>query len=112
MWKCFSILCLLCWMAPSVAHDETYYSLNPGVLQKTIERCPDIEPKDITCATLKKLALRVNALADELRLDPQGFGQKILVLEENMAKAVALDTAQQELRERLAIVKWLESPES
>ncbi len=114
------------WVAACAAHDERYYSLHPKVLQKAITQCPKAHPVDISCEQLKHLASRVNQLAYELRLNPQGYGKKILSLQEVIAKQEStLQEASNpsELRssiienknyleERLAIVKWLESPES
>jgi len=108
------------------AADAVYYHLNPNVLQKVIQKCPTQQPEGLSCRQLTKIALQVNKLAYELRLDPQGFGQKILSLQEalvNQQEAVqqkpnqselqvTLHHSQRELRERLAIVKWLESPEA
>jgi len=99
--------------------------LNPVALQRALEMCPAQSPKTVSCSELRAIALNVNELAFDLRTDPQGFGLKILSLQQTIAKqqrdlksdsaqSEALSTSlkqnQQELERRLAIVKWLESP--
>lgn len=104
-----------------VAHDEQYYRLHPRALQEAIKVCPQKQACGVSCARLKQVALDVNKLAYELRLSPQDYGKKILALQELMAKqpvaasgakASSQEDYKQELRARLAIVKWLESPAS
>lgn len=106
------------------AQDEAFYSLHPRELQKAIEQCPEQHPVGISCEQLRACALRVNALVSELQHDVQGFGQKILALQENLAKLQAelndssdqsavtssINENKTQLAEHLAIVKWLESP--
>ena len=108
----------------SAAHDEHFYSLHPSELQKVIEQCPDQHPAGVTCEQLSHCARRANVLVSELQYDTQGFGQKILVLQETLATLEAslkttpnqtqltssIEKNKTELTERLAIVKWLESP--
>ena len=114
------------WLAACAAHDERYYSLHPNALQKAISQCSKNQPTDISCDQLKTVAARVNELAYELRSSPQGYGKKILSLQEDISKQESslkgapnaselqssIDENQKNLAERLAIVKWLESPES
>ena len=114
------------WMAAVAAHNERYYSLHPIALQKAIKQCPEKHPATVSCEELNTVALRVNQLAYQLRSDPQGYGKKILALQETIAKQEAmlkndpnrpelrasLDEHKRDLRESLAVVKWLESPES
>jgi hypothetical protein len=88
------------------AHDVNYYRLHPDLVQKAMEGCPAKNPSDITCDEFKAAAIRINELSYQLRSDPQGYGKKILSLQEQLT----LDN-KQELQEYLAIVKWLESPE-
>jgi len=106
------------------AHDSTYYSTHLKELQKAIEFCPEKHPAGVSCEELNISAQRTNELVSELQYNPQGFGQKILTLQESLAKLTttlqtnpghpeALEAAEQhklQLSERLAIVKWLESP--
>lgn len=114
------------WVAACSAHDERYYSLHPNALQKAISQCPKSQPIEVSCEQLKMVASRVNELANELRSNPQGYGKKILSLQEVIAKqestlqkasdAPELQSSivenKKDLEERLAVVKWLESPES
>ncbi len=102
-------------------HDEHYYKGHPEALQEVIAKCPTNPPKLVSCDVLHKMALQVNDLVYELRLSPQGYGKKILALQEKIAKQESshqsdkrslLNKNKQELRERLAIVNWLESPAS
>ena len=50
--------------------------------------------------------IQINELSYQLRSDPQGYGKKILSLQEQLN----VDNTE-ELKYYLAIVKWLESPE-
>lgn len=107
------------------AHDAKYYQLNPKALQQAIKECPDKAPLDISCAELKTVAERVNALSYELQMNPQGFGRKILALQEELANqelkltqnpkqdilVKKIKETKKQLAQRLAIVRWLESPE-
>lgn len=75
---------------------------------------------------MNQLAKQMNELAYQLQYNPQGFGQQILLLQETIAQqeaALKLNQAmpetksslaknKQNLKQRLAVVKWLESPES
>ena len=113
-------------MATCNAHDEHYYNLHPNELQKAIVECSKNQSAQENCEQLKETASQVNKLAYQLRLDPQEFGKKILSLQEKIAKQEAslrdashppeleslLIKNKQHLKERLAIVKWLESPAS
>ena len=117
------IMASLC-LASCTAHNERYYRLNPKVLQLAIADCPDKKPADISCEQLKNIAAQVNELAYQLRLNPQGYGNDVLKLQETIAKQeLSLSKAsnqhepqsslmenKQQLEERLAVVKWLESP--
>jgi hypothetical protein len=108
------------------AHDELYYSGHPNALQHAIEKCPENAPNLVSCEKLSEIASRLNESAYLLRVDPQGYGKKILELQEQIAEQeaalrtsadqpqvkVVLDENKRILQERLAIVKWLESPES
>ena len=106
------------------SQDATFYSLHPVALQKALEKCPAAHPEGVSCEALDACATRANRLVSELHYSPQAFGQKILSLQEDMAKIESklklhptheslqssLSESQFLLRERLAIVKWLESP--
>ena len=106
--------------------DEHYYQSHPDVMQKVIKLCPEQQPEGLTCQQLETLATRMNSLAYQLQMSPQGFGTKILELQETIAKQqnelktehtnTELQTRiienQRDLEEHLAVVKWLESPTS
>jgi len=108
----------------AVAHDAQFYSLHPKELAQALEKCPAIHPNEVTCEQLDQYATRANQLVSELQYSPQVFGQKILALQENLANMAldlksktqndalqaSFDENKMQLRERLAIVKWLESP--
>lgn len=122
------VIFLLMSLSASVcmAYDEDYYRLNPNVLQKVVMACPAVKPKDMTCSEVNGIAQQMNALANELRRDPQVFGQQVLQLQETIAKDtlklkevpksaalyLALEENKHLLKGRLAVIKWLESPES
>ncbi len=104
-------------------HDARYYRLHPAALQKALAACA--VKSEVVCEEFKNIAEELNGLAYDLRQDPQKFGQKIMVLQITIAaqqEALAqnpnqpdlqreLQQNQQQLTNRLAVVKWLESPE-
>lgn len=106
------------------ADTETYYKEHLNKLQRDISQCPERHPQHVTCDQLTQYALDANKLADELRNSPQDFGKKILSLQESQANILAAlknDPDQSDLKqsihqtnkqiaERIAVVKWLESP--
>jgi len=112
------------WMTACSAHDEQYYRLHPKLLQQALQTCPEKQSANISCEQLKDIALRVNEFAYQLQIDPQGYGKKIILLQQIIAKQestlkttpnqqelqTSLNENKQDLQERLAIVKWLESP--
>ena len=114
------------WGAAFAAQDAHYYSVHPVELQKALTQCSTNKSIKLSCEQLKEIAAKVNKLAYQLRLDPQEFGKQILLLQENIAKLESslkdtspspelmplLIESHRHLNERLAIVKWLESPVS
>lgn len=108
----------------SASHDASFYSLHPNALQQAIDQCPGTHPAGVACEQLNQLAVRANTLASELHDNPQAFGKKILALQEDLAKLTdelqnnpqqpelqaAINSNKMQLGERLAVVKWLESP--
>jgi|GEM_PF-1407338 len=106
-------------------HDEQYYRTNPPALQQAIKDCSEQSSGQLTCDQLKAIAADVSQLAYELQINPQAFGKKIISLQNQMVAIQAqlkqnpnqteltqsLHTVEQELKDRLAIVKWLESPQ-
>jgi hypothetical protein len=113
------------WVAACAAHDDHYYQLHPKLLQRAIEQCSLQSAADTKCEQLKDIAVRINQSAYQLRMDPQGYGQQILSLQALISKQEtslreqpeekllqeSLHKNKRSLQERLAIVKWLESPE-
>lgn len=109
-----------------VSKDATYYRSNPQELQKALKLCPAQPSPLITCDQLKNIAVDVNELAYSLQMNPQEFGNKIINLQNQLALLQAefkknpnqlslnqqIQAVKGELSNRLAIVKWLESPES
>jgi hypothetical protein len=107
-------------------HDDHYYRVNPQALQQALKSCPSEHPPALTCDELNRIAIDVNQLVYSLQMSPQGFGTKIIALQGELAKQksllrtnpnqpdveAAIDALKQQLAMRLAIVKWLESPEN
>lgn len=98
------------------SQDANYFRLHPKALLAAMANCPQRAPRHVDCQTLHSLAISVNKLVDELRMGPQAFGKTILALQENIHNPALKpqELAQQtlELKTRLAIVNWLESPVS
>jgi hypothetical protein len=105
---------------------EQYYRSHPKELQQALKSCPADTPPAMTCDALQQLGGRLNELAYQLQSSPQGFGAKILSLQETIATQEAelkesktapdvkpsLIKNKSDLADYLAVVKWLESPES
>lgn len=108
------------------AKDEQYYRTHPKVLQQAMKDCPNKQPSGLSCQQIEKVAVQMNTLAYQLQYNPQGFGAAILKLQQTIASQqieltksnannelhLDLNKNKKELAERLAVVKWLESPES
>lgn len=108
------------------AKDALYYRTHPVELQVALRDCPGKHPRDMTCDQLTDIGKRINSLAFELQGSPQAFGNKILMLQQQISAMqgqlkkgetnhelqAKLEVANQELVDRMSIVKWLESPES
>lgn len=123
--KYISCLLMFFWANVCMAHDINYYTMNPKEMQNALTACPAHHPNDVSCEQLNHIAMHMNDLAMELRQNPQGYGQSILAMQENIAKQRALNAQhettpelqaelvknQQVLRDRLTIIKWLESPD-
>lgn len=126
MGKYFLVAAISLMTTACAAQNEQYYKLHPEQLRQAIAHCPDKHPPEVSCEQLADVAKMVNTLAYQLQISPQGFGKDILALQEKIAKQRStlkkepnqsglksdLDKNEQNLKERLAIVKWLESPES
>jgi hypothetical protein len=115
--KCLAVLLVLFGIS-SCSKNEHYYQTHPKELQKAISSCPKQHTSGLTCAQLEQLANRMNKLAYQLQLSPQGFGQKIMALQEAIAKEQGSDLPahltqnKQDLADHLAVVRWFESPTS
>lgn len=106
--------------------DKHYYQSNPKELQKALKACPSQKPSGLTCEQLKEIGNRMNSLAYQLQSSPQSFGNKILTLQQTISNQLIelkKDSANSELKasigknknelaDLMAVVKWLESPES
>jgi len=115
----------LCLVACGV-QDEHYYRTHPQALQQALKFCPGVQPSGLSCAAPMPIAASVNELAYQLQYSPQHFGQQIIALQEKLAQQeavfakdsnqaelkLAIEKNKQNLAERMAIVRWLESPES
>jgi hypothetical protein len=105
---------------------EHYYRSNPKELQMAIKSCPEKQPAGLTCEQIEQLGSRMNSLAYQLQLNPQAFGNKILAIQQTIAKQklelkaggvntelkASIAQNEHDLADYLAVVKWLESPES
>ncbi len=105
---------------------EQYYRSNPKVLQMAIKSCPEKQPAGLTCEQIQQLGSRLSSLAYQLQLNPQAFGNKILAIQQTIAKQklelktgglntelkASIAQNEHDLADYLAVVKWLESPES
>ena len=80
----------------------------------------------MTCLQIDGIATRMNDLAHQLQYNPQGFGAKILTLQQiipnqqmelkrnatNLKLKANIEQNKHDLVDHLLVVKWLESPES
>lgn len=124
--KSLFLICISVLLTACAVQDEHYYRTNPKALDQAVKNCPAQQPPKLSCSQLAAIALSMNELAYQLQMNPQGFGKQILALQESLAKKegqlqkepaqvelkAAIEKNKQELAERLAIVRWLESPES
>ena len=122
--KYFVMALITLGLVSCAAKDEHYYLSHPKELQQALKSCPYKQPQGLNCDELQKLGEQMNNLAYQLQSSPQGFGSKILSLQELIAKqemqlnqnsdteiSTSLAQKKHELAEYLAVVKWLESPE-
>lgn len=116
----------------SSASDEKYYRMHPSKIAAAVKQCQREAPEDAACRRLQSLQQQIMGLAYELQASPQAFGSKILhnqqAIQDTKAKlkqALAvkdqqtvaslndeLKTQQMKNKQYLAVVRWLESPES
>ena len=98
--------------------DKHYFQVHPEALKQAMERCPEISPSRISCEALGKIAEEINKLAYALQKNPPEFGQSIMALQNELAALTEKDdplkiaSLKEQLSMRLALVAWLESPES
>lgn len=123
--KYWLVLLIAVGLTSCTDKSEEYYRNNPLELQKALKACPNRESRGLNCKELEQLGNRMNSLAYQLQYNPQGFGHKILALQQTIATQqselatnnspelkVSLAQNKQDLAYYLAVVKWLESPES
>lgn len=124
--KCLVAILVILGLTSCTKKDEHYYESHPNELQQAIKACPAQQPQGFTCSELQTIAGRMNSLAYQLQSSPQGFGTKILVLQETLAKQqeqlekdgdnkslqADIEQNKRDLATHLAVVKWLESPAS
>lgn len=108
------------------AQNEYHYATNPEALIKALNQCPQKSPRQITCEKLSEVAQRINQLAYQLRADQQAFGKEVLALQETIITQRQmleknpseisiqkhLERNERNLKEHLAVVRWLASPDS
>jgi len=125
MIKYIAILVTSLWVMVASGHGDRYYLLHPKVVQNAMASCDSNQTTALNCKQIEAIASRLNEAAYQLQSNPQGYGQIILKLQQDIAQKesqlqkkphepallLSLKASQQELQERLAIVKWLESPE-
>ena len=124
--KYLAALLLILGLTSCTKKNEQYYLLHANELQAAIKLCPEQQPQGLTCEQLQTIAGRMNNLAYQLQMSPQGFGNKILSLQETIAKQqqqlkseginadlqAKIEQNQHDLSDHMAVVKWLESPAS
>lgn len=106
--------------------DEHYFQTHPQAIEDAVKHCPAKQPSPISCEQLTNIAIATNDLVYQIQSSPQGFGKKILALQEAIAKEKtelkanpnqaevqrSLHKKELLLQQSLAVVRWLESPES
>lgn len=123
--KCLAALLVVLGLTSCLAKNEHYYQTHPNELQQALKACPERHPQGLTCEQMDALATRMNKLAYQLQMSPQGFGQKILALQEAIANEqmqltaenneklqASLTEKKRDLADHLAVVRWFESPTS
>lgn len=124
-YKHVAVIAIILGLTACSVKNERYYLSHPQELQKALKVCPTRMSQELNCQQLEQIGNRMNRLAYQLQLNPQAFGNKILILQQVIAnqraelkksldKELQVSLAQNEhdLVGYLAVVKWLESPES
>lgn len=124
--NCWLVLLVLLGLTSCSTKKDQYYQTHPHEMQQAVEACPVKQPQGMTCEQLDLLAKRMNTLAYQLQLSPQGFGKKIMALQETIAREqeqlkteplnadlkANLTQNKRDLVDYLAVVRWFESPAS
>lgn len=125
VYSLFLMLMIFLPLSACQAKNEQYYRLHPDELQQALQQCMASEQSRNRCDSLWAIERDVRQLEFELKSNPQGFGQKIIRFQvrqvslekelqshENKQKRLELNEISDQLEQYLAIVRWLESPES
>jgi hypothetical protein len=124
MIKYITILMFSICLSSCSEHNENYYLKHPSSMQQALDKCPEQSPLSMSCEQLANTAYRINTYVIKLRSNPQQFGKEILILQEKIAEQdkslqdnydqpelkESLRADKKELRQRMAVVRWLESP--
>lgn len=115
------ILCLTSYCGYS--QNNAFDSMTPESLKMALDKCPERHPSHVSCAKLKDDAEEMSRLAYRLRIDPLGYGQKIMQLQCSIAQNIEISATNNSsallsllveqklsLSEHLQIVNWLASP--
>jgi hypothetical protein len=112
-------------LSVTFAADIDYSKLSPLKIEQDLANCPDRAPNiNLSCEELKTFASRINDFAIQMQVDRQGYGKAILASQEKLAKQqellakntnneelnMEIASSQQEINERLLLIRWLESP--
>lgn len=107
----------LCLIGGCTSHQAAYYRHHPQAVFKALQACASGKQHlDPSCQDLESMAQVLRKWVSEVQSNPQSFGQEIIQTQIRCA-AVTLSEAEKmrchhDLEMRLAVVKWLESPES
>lgn len=98
---------------------STYYWQHPQALRHALIQCQQSRNSPV-CEKLFQIGYSMNILGQELQANPQAYGNTLLNLQMELGKKMAkkqqststsLESIKQEIQQRLAVIKWLESPE-
>ena len=120
----FAVLFSLCLFSLSGCSEKSssYYWEHPQQLRDALTACQN-QHANPNCEKLYQIGYSMNVLALELQSNPQRFGSTLMKLqmelaEKKQAQAPSkqsthslLEPIEQEIQQRLAVIKWLESPE-
>lgn len=124
--KYLVMLLVIFGVVSCTVRNDQYYRSHPRELQAALKECANHQFQGTECEKLQQLGQRMSYLAYQLQSSPQGFGAIILSLQEKIAQQESaaasnkltaeekqsLTENKERLVEYLAVVKWLESPES